>query len=103
MATTIWKFPLEIVDEQTIEMPAGSKILCVDTQGRDQIAEGGGMAGAAAFMWAVVDPKAKKNPLKVFIHGTGNPFEDLHRKEYIGTFQQHGGALVWHVFIGFSQ
>lgn len=95
---TIWKFPIEIKDEQTIEMPGGSKILCVNTQGPELVNHHQENIPAQAFLWAVVDPKAAIHPVQIYIYGTGNPAPNLYKASYIGTFQQFGGALVWHVF-----
>lgn len=66
--TTIWKFPIKIKDEQTIEMPGGSKILCVQTQGREQVVHPGETMSPPVCLWAVVDPKAASYPVKVFVH-----------------------------------
>ena len=41
--TTIWKYPLETVTNQTVRMPLGSKILTVQVQ------------HAYPCLWAVVD------------------------------------------------
>jgi hypothetical protein len=81
----IFKYRLEIEDKQTIEMPAGAQILCVQTQ-----SEG-------VKLWALVDDQAAPAPRTILIYGTGNPGpgDDV---RYIGTAQMAKGALVWHVF-----
>ena len=43
---TIWKFPLIVVDKQTVMMPEESIVLCVQMQGGNPC------------LWAMVDPAA---------------------------------------------
>ena len=70
----IYKYPLALEDKQTIEMPIGSQILCVQTQFNQPYIE---------------------------IYGTGesitNPFPSY--LKYIGTFQINNGHEVYHVFL----
>ena len=87
MRREIWKFSLVIADNQNVAMPDGARILCAQMQGE------------ALCIWAVVDPKADFTARRFAIRGTGHP---LYGDEgtYIGTAQQLGGALIWHVFDG---
>lgn len=83
----IWKWTLEIVDYQTLEMPIDSKILCVQMQ------------GLSLQLWAICDEEALKEERYFVIYGTGNPLSDNNWAEnYIGTVQDSNGSLVWHVF-----
>lgn len=82
---TIWKFPLEITDEQTVKMPATANIIAVQFQGEQ------------LMLWAVVDPKVTFANVVVRIVGTGNPFPDANDCRFVGTVQQ--GPFVWHVFM----
>lgn len=88
MDKTIWKFKLETTGKQIVEMPIGSKILTVQTQ------------NDAPCIWALVDPKKPKEKRFIEVFGTGH---DVHydmgvRRTYLGTYQLHGGSLVFHVF-----
>lgn len=84
---TIWKFPLEMQDEQVLSVPAGAQALAVQVQ-----------AGQPC-LWALVDPEAPPAMLSIRIHGTGHPISDgLAGYEHIGTFQLAGGALIFHAF-----
>ena len=84
---TIWKFRLDMMDEQTINVPIGSTFLSVQVQ-RD-----------VPCVWALVDDNAPSVPTTVRIYGTGHPIKfDVTGLEYIGTFQLSGGALVFHLF-----
>lgn len=84
---TIWKFKFNTTDNLVIKMPKGSKVLSVQVQGEQPC------------MWALVDPDAKKENRKFRIFGTGHLVpsivEDL---QFIATYQEQGGALVWHLF-----
>ena len=82
---TIWKFPLEVTDEQVVEMPAGAQRLCVQTQGE------------RLCLWALVDPDAPLMSRRFAVRGTGHSIEG-DSGTYIGSAQQMRGALVWHVF-----
>ena len=86
----IWKFKLDITDRQIVNMPRVSNPLTVQMQGH------------ACCLWALCDETAPKMPRLIAIHGTGNPMPDEWPGEYVGTFQIHGGALVFHVFDAIS-
>ena len=81
---TIWKFPLEVVDDQIVDMPYGATILTVQAQ------------NDVPCMWALVGTNNALVPRAFHIAGTGHPFNGV--GDYVGTFQLSGGALVFHVF-----
>jgi len=85
MKKTIWKYKLDIVDEQFIEMHQYSKLLSVAMQGNE------------LCLWAVVEPERDMGTVQIRIFGTGNPvyFGSL---PFLGTVQE--GRFVWHVFGG---
>ncbi len=83
----IWKWVLKVADVQVIDMPKGAQVLAVQTQ------------GVAPCVWALVDEKAPPEPRVFDTYGTGNPMPDYKPTEiYRGSYQLHGGALVFHVF-----
>lgn len=82
---TIWKFPLELTDDQIVMMPDEAEILTVQIQ------------ELSLCLWALVDPRLPMLRRKIEIIGTGNPAIDRERK-YISTVQMADGALVWHFF-----
>ena len=49
-------------------------------------------------LWALVDEKAPIIYRTIATYGTGNMMPDGDPGEYVGTYQIHGGALVFHVF-----
>ncbi|WP_454735449.1 DUF7352 domain-containing protein [Cupriavidus necator] len=81
----IWKWPLQVADQQTIRMPHGAQILDVQMQGE------------GLQLWALVEEGQSQVEREIAIYGTGNPMPKVPGK-YIATFQMHGGALVFHVF-----
>ena len=83
---TIWKFGFDIEDQITIKMPKGAEILSVQTQ------------NGGPQLWALVDDAAiPSEPRRFELYGTGHPFREGEQK-FIGTFQLHGGSLVFHLF-----
>ena len=80
---TIYKFPIEITDEQKVRMPLSAKILCIQMQ------------GGIPCIWAKVVSDDKCTGLTTILtFGTGNPVND--GGDYIGTYQDK--SLVFHVF-----
>ena len=85
MTKAIWKYPLKVEAQQSIEMPIGAEILCVQMQGEQP------------FLWAKVTPNGWPIKKTIVIHPTGHEFEEYPGR-YIGTFQMQGGLYVWHVY-----
>lgn len=83
----IWKYPLQVTDEQAVPMPIGSQLMTVQMQ------------NGTPCLWALVDET--RNPSgtvkRIAIYGTGNPIPDDPGR-YIATFQMSNGALVFHAF-----
>ncbi len=88
MNLTIWKFPLKIVEAQTLEMPQGARLLSV--QGQNDV----------PTLWAMVDPTSSTVSRTIHLVGTGSYGTDEATMPHVGTVQTHGGQLVWHVFDG---
>lgn len=83
---TVWKFPLETTEEQFITVPLINKPLCVQVQ------------NGMPCIWMAVDSKWKCAKVRVRTFGTGH--EDITPDmDYVGTYQLHGGDLVFHVFL----
>lgn len=83
---TVYKYQIEVVDEQEIEMPEDAKLLTAQMQGE------------MLCVWALVDNQLPTAKRKILVRGTGH---DAHGVgTYISTFQMRGGALVFHVFEG---
>jgi len=82
----IFKYQLEV--GQTVhKIPAGYFMLDVQVQ------------NGIPCAWCIVDPNAADEIEVTFtVVGTGHPFDKNGVGQYLGTFQQQGGALIWHVF-----
>lgn len=82
---TVWKYPVPIQAEFAVDMPEGAEVLTVQGQGFQY------------QMWARVDADAVLEERRFHIRGTGHPLTG-NEGRYVGTFQQAGGLLVWHLF-----
>jgi len=81
----IWKCALRITDQQVVIVPRGSKFLTVQIQkGEPQL-------------WFLCNEKEPMTDRIITIYGTGHALPE-YPGEYISTFQELGGDLVWHVF-----
>ena len=85
----IYKYELQITGIQTVQMPAGAKILSVANQ------------HGILCLWALVDPVKPKTDRNIAIFGTDqsidfgeNSFNDKHL--FIGTVLKD--PFSWHVF-----
>jgi hypothetical protein len=81
----IYKYPITVTDEQTVQMPLDAKILTVQVQ------------HGSPQLWAIVDEEQPNlEPRTIQVIGTGNPMPKV--GEYIATFQLMNGGFVGHVF-----
>ena len=86
MNKTIYKFPIEVIDDSQITLPKNAEILCVQMQDGNP------------YIWVMIDKGEKKAEVRHFcLFGTGHPFALLDYK-YIGSFQMYAGSLVFHLF-----
>lgn len=82
-ARQVWKYELELTDEQAVSMPEGAVLRHV------------GVQRGALCLWAEVDPAARRVPRYLSVVGTGNPMLDG-RLAHVGTAQMD--PFVWHVY-----
>lgn len=88
MVEKIFKYPIEVTDEQIVLLPTGAKILTIQNQGE------------IPCLWALVNPTVPRDmAITIRIYGTGHDVIDSDSLEYISTFQMMGGSLVFHSFI----
>lgn len=85
MAATIWKFPIQVHDEQEVVMPEGAQLLHV------------AMQQGQPCVWAQVNPDAAPTPRKIRVFGTGHDMPD-DPGQYLGTFPMMEGRLIFHVY-----
>ncbi len=82
--SVVWKFPLDMRPDQTVEMPAGAVVLHAAHQ------------ASVAYVWALVDPGAPTVPRRLWVLGTGSPVPVGVIGVHVSTF--FIGDLVLHVF-----
>jgi hypothetical protein len=86
---TIWKYPLAVENVQYVQMPRGARVIAAQKQGE------------MICLWALVESSADTEARVVLVAGTGHPLpENIADFKHVGTVQLHGGALVFHVFLG---
>lgn len=81
----IYKYKIEVIDEQDIQIPNGAEILSVTEQYGDIV------------LYANVDSEADLIPYHISIRGTGHNAVGLKHK-FLGTVKLVDGALMFHVF-----
>jgi len=81
----VWKWPLELVEEQSLIMPKSAEVVAVQMQ------------GSTPCIWALCDEKAKVEQRTFAMYGTGYEMPD-NPGTYIGTFQVPGLRYVFHLF-----
>ncbi len=89
MKYSIWKFQLDIKDDQCIAMPEGAHILRVALQ------------NGFPHLWAYVRVENKPVYRRFIMHGTGHGANDVDVEEYVGSFDINMSVmppLVFHVF-----
>lgn len=83
---TIYKNPIKLQDSLDIHLPAGARILGVESE------------KGFVFLWVLADP-TRANEMRHFrVVGTGHPVEDaeIASLHYVGTFGED--PLVFHLF-----
>lgn len=83
MDQTIYKYPFQITDKFSLDLPFGAKILGAFVQ-HDQ-----------PCLWALVQPNVGETQKRVFrIFGTGHPVPINLSLRHIATFPQLNGRLI---------
>ena len=81
MMKKIYKYPIEIIDIQTIKLPKGAIMLTAQLQHGKPY----------------VDPnEIEAEDVTLRVYGTGQEIDDSLDLTYVGTIQENG--FVWHVF-----
>ena len=87
---TIYKYELNVTDEQTLSLPKNHKVLTVMVQ------------NGIPCIWVLLDPEQReKEDLDVFIFGTGQmipEFATIERLTYLGSFMIVNDNFVGHVY-----
>ena len=84
---TIFKYPVPVEDAPRVRMPRGAQILTLQIQ------------HGIPCLWALVpNVDAPMVERRFRLHGTGHTVDDASALAYVGTYQIHGGAMVFHLF-----
>lgn len=97
MTHTVYRYPLQIVDEQVVPMPRGAEILTVAKREGSQVMFGVG-SHEAVEMWALVNPDEPMEDRRIRVAGTGHLLPDVDTLQFLGSVQIAAGQLVFHVF-----
>lgn len=97
MTRKVFRYRVELVDEQTITMPQGAQILSVARREGGRVVLGVGSHGPVE-MWALVDPDARPEQRRFRVAGTGHPLPSDANLVFLGTVQVAQGQLVFHIF-----
>lgn len=83
----IFKYGLEIEDEQTLELPKGYEILKVTVQ------------YGMPVLYALVDVDTKETEeVLIITYGTGHVFDESYEQKYLGTCAFYDDTLMLHYF-----
>lgn len=82
----VFKYELAVTDAQVVVLPRGAGILSIQAQ------------FDKPCLWALVDQDGAPENRTIEIYGTGHSIAEFEGLTYIGTFQLHGGSLVFHAF-----
>lgn len=83
----IFKYEIQVEDTQTVKAPQGAQWLSVQAQYEKPC------------LWAFVDDDAPPDNYTVSTRGTGHDAIGMKAEHFLGTYQLHGGQLVFHVFV----
>ena len=92
MNYTIWRYPLEITDRQTIKVPVGARLMCVKEE-----------LGILTTFW-FVDPQKEQQETEAtfYIYITGHPIPYKYIRHYVDSVVCNNGRLVWHIFCDYK-
>ena len=95
---TIHKYPVKLNSTPghpriEIEMPAGARVLTVQTQ------YAGDLEREMPYVWATVDTERPMKKRGFYLLGTGHLLPPASTPtRYVGSFQLEGGRFVFHLF-----
>lgn len=90
----VWKYPLEVLDEQCIPVLIGSQFISVMSQDNRPV----------VYFLADIE-ESSQNPVEFRILGTGHEkkVDYLDGFRFIGTIQAYDGFFVWHIWMNDSR
>jgi hypothetical protein len=90
MNQEVWKFQLEIAENNELELPKGYQVLDLQFGNKE----------SNPCLWVLVYPKMETEKVLFELYGTGHSICNEYNAErkYIGTFQNFTGEFVGHLF-----
>lgn len=88
---TIHKYPIKMSADFDVVMPEAHKVIHIGRQGS------GVDPDAGTFMWVEVDNETEVRPFAFAVVGTGHTIPGG-MTEHVGTWIEHGGFFVWHLY-----
>lgn len=79
----VWKYPIPLQGAVTLDVPKGGTFRTIQMQ-------------REPCVWVEVDPNAPTESRRLYVIGTGQPFDTNDVTKYIGTWQN--GGFVWHLY-----
>jgi len=83
----IFKYTLEVLEVQRLDIPKGSKLLSVEEQ-----------YGNIVLYALVDDTQGGLDSFEIFVKRTGYPADDIENYKFLGTVKLSEGKLMFHVF-----
>ena len=83
---TIWKYQLDVDDEQSLEIPKGAQLLKIEAQ------------HDVPCLWALVESQEETETIRLLTFGTGHNASGTSELTYLGSYQLRSGNFVGHVF-----
>jgi hypothetical protein len=90
---TIYKYPIKIVDQQTITSPQAYRTIITPPKIRHVGLDPQGQP----CVWVEVDTDLAPHTWELFVVGTGNEIPDQAGLVSVGSFV--AGPFVWHVYV----
>lgn len=86
----IYKYSLDITDEQVLQIPKSAKFCSLQVQNN------------VPCIWLMVDETEEDGLFKIITYGTGHKLGNLDNYAFLGTYQLFNGSLVYHIFGAFQ-
>ena len=82
----IYKYKIELLDEQEILIPCYHRILCIK------------LRSGTPYIWVEVDDESPLQKVKFSLYGTGHSMSQYKTEQYVGTILLDEDKLVYHLY-----
>lgn len=84
----VWKYPLRVMDVQTIQVPGGAKFLKAMADPH----------GDFINLWFLLRPVNALESRTFYVYGTGHTIPDGTFLRHLETVSMQNGTFIWHIF-----